>query len=231
MWQCGQIAETMSRSSDCSTAQSALALGSGLVRPFWFTMRRQPGRGRALAQLEVAPVGGQVDSGVGVPVGVDDGHGLVPAPDQGVAGQVVGLAQRGRPEPAGGRRGRGEGRGVLARSPGELVDGLALGPARPGRRADPALAGRRGPGRGGGAAGGSVRLAADVTVAEAAVAGIVMAPAAVMASGKRAAMSLLYRITRTKSSIPRGPPGRIAVIGVDTATVLVLANPSRRRSG
>ncbi len=154
MWQCGQIAETMSRSSDCSTAQSALALGSGLVRPFWFTMRRQPGGGRALAQLEVAPVGGQVDRGVGVPVGVDDGHGLVPAPDQGVAGEVVGLAQRGRPVSAGGRRGRGEGRGVLARSP----ERAGRRPrTRPSPAAAPGRPGARWPtraGRGGGAAGG-----------------------------------------------------------------------------
>src|SRR6185437_1069876 len=40
----------------------------------------------------------------------------------------------------------------------------------------------------------------------AAAAGIATAPSAAMASGKRAPMSLLYRITRTKSSVPRGPP-------------------------
>src|SRR5258708_17510851 len=42
MWHFGQIAETMSRSSDSSVAQSAFAAGSGLVCPNWFTILRQP---------------------------------------------------------------------------------------------------------------------------------------------------------------------------------------------
>ncbi len=42
MRQCGQIAETMSRSSDSSMPQNLSLLGSGPGRPDWFTMRRQP---------------------------------------------------------------------------------------------------------------------------------------------------------------------------------------------
>src|SRR5262245_41725259 len=42
MWHLGQIAETMSRSSEISPAQPAFALGSGPFLPFWLTMRRHP---------------------------------------------------------------------------------------------------------------------------------------------------------------------------------------------
>ena len=42
MLQFGQIADTMSRSSDSSPAQPASLAGNGLVAPFWFTIRRQP---------------------------------------------------------------------------------------------------------------------------------------------------------------------------------------------
>jgi hypothetical protein len=42
-WQCGQIAETMSRSRDSSVAQPVLpaACGSGLAAPSWFTLVKQ----------------------------------------------------------------------------------------------------------------------------------------------------------------------------------------------
>ena len=42
MWQFGQIAETMSTSSEISPAQPASAAGSGLACPFWLTLRKQP---------------------------------------------------------------------------------------------------------------------------------------------------------------------------------------------
>jgi hypothetical protein len=42
MWHCGQIAETMSTSSEISSAQPVLPAGSGLAAPFWFTLRKQP---------------------------------------------------------------------------------------------------------------------------------------------------------------------------------------------
>ncbi len=42
MWHSGQIAETMSRSSDSSSAQPGLARGSGLLLPCSLRMRRQP---------------------------------------------------------------------------------------------------------------------------------------------------------------------------------------------
>ena len=42
MWQFGQIAETMSTSSEISPAQPVSAVGSGLVAPFWLTFRKQP---------------------------------------------------------------------------------------------------------------------------------------------------------------------------------------------
>ncbi len=44
MWQFGQIADTMSTSSDSSTSQPVLpaADGSGLAAPFWFTTEKQP---------------------------------------------------------------------------------------------------------------------------------------------------------------------------------------------
>src|SRR5689334_21332012 len=42
MWQFGQIAETMSISSEISSAQPVLLLGSGDVAPFWLTLRKQP---------------------------------------------------------------------------------------------------------------------------------------------------------------------------------------------
>ncbi len=42
MWQPGQIAETMSRSSEISPAQPASAEGSGAAWPFWLTFRKQP---------------------------------------------------------------------------------------------------------------------------------------------------------------------------------------------
>ena len=42
MWQFGQIAETISRSSMISDDQPAFAAGSGLVAPFWLTFLKQP---------------------------------------------------------------------------------------------------------------------------------------------------------------------------------------------
>src|SRR5689334_7856786 len=42
MWQLGQTAETMSRSSEISPAHPASGLGSGLVAPFWLTFLKQP---------------------------------------------------------------------------------------------------------------------------------------------------------------------------------------------
>src|SRR5579859_439081 len=42
MWHLGQIAETMSRSSDSSTPQRRFVGGSGPFLPFWLSMRRQP---------------------------------------------------------------------------------------------------------------------------------------------------------------------------------------------
>jgi hypothetical protein len=42
MWQVGQMAETMSTSSEISPAQPVLVGGSGLVAPFWFTFEKQP---------------------------------------------------------------------------------------------------------------------------------------------------------------------------------------------
>ena len=44
MWQSGQIADTMSMSSDSSTSHPVLpaAAGSGLAAPFWLTFEKQP---------------------------------------------------------------------------------------------------------------------------------------------------------------------------------------------
>src|SRR5580692_3895116 len=42
MWQCGQFAETMSTSSDCSASQPSFTPGSGDGCPDWFTTRMQP---------------------------------------------------------------------------------------------------------------------------------------------------------------------------------------------
>src|SRR5215475_173917 len=42
MWQLGQIAETMSRSSDSSPAHPELFGGNGVGAPFWFSICRQP---------------------------------------------------------------------------------------------------------------------------------------------------------------------------------------------
>src|SRR5262245_7636688 len=42
MLQFGQIAETMSMSSEISPAQPASLAGNGLVAPFWLTWRKQP---------------------------------------------------------------------------------------------------------------------------------------------------------------------------------------------
>ena len=41
MWQFGQVAETMSRSSEISCDQLAFAAG-GVVPPVWFTFLKQP---------------------------------------------------------------------------------------------------------------------------------------------------------------------------------------------
>src|SRR4029453_14166135 len=41
MWQLGQVADTMSRSSEISSAQLAFLRGK-LVPPFWSTLRKQP---------------------------------------------------------------------------------------------------------------------------------------------------------------------------------------------
>ena len=42
MLQLGQIAETMSRSSEISPAQPVSPVGSGLVAPVWFSFWKQP---------------------------------------------------------------------------------------------------------------------------------------------------------------------------------------------
>ena len=42
MWQFGQTAETMSRSSEISPAQPVLAAGSEVVEPVWLTFLKQP---------------------------------------------------------------------------------------------------------------------------------------------------------------------------------------------
>src|SRR6478672_576775 len=42
MWQFGQIAEAMSRSSEISWAQPVSTAGSGDAPPFWLTLRKQP---------------------------------------------------------------------------------------------------------------------------------------------------------------------------------------------
>jgi hypothetical protein len=42
MWQLGQTADTMSRSSEISPAQPLSGAGIGPVVPFWFTFRKQP---------------------------------------------------------------------------------------------------------------------------------------------------------------------------------------------
>src|SRR5258705_9404061 len=42
MWQLGQIAETMSTSSEISPAQPVSGAGSGLAAPFWLTFLKQP---------------------------------------------------------------------------------------------------------------------------------------------------------------------------------------------
>src|SRR5262249_54851380 len=42
MWQLGQMAETMSTSSEISPAQPVSVAGSGLAAPFWFTLLKQP---------------------------------------------------------------------------------------------------------------------------------------------------------------------------------------------
>src|SRR5262249_22448936 len=42
MWQFGQTAEAMSRSSEISSAHPASTAGSGEAAPFWFTFRKHP---------------------------------------------------------------------------------------------------------------------------------------------------------------------------------------------
>src|SRR5215831_16599286 len=42
MWQFGQMAEAMSRSSEISSAHPASTDGSGEAAPFWFTFRKHP---------------------------------------------------------------------------------------------------------------------------------------------------------------------------------------------